>query len=128
MAVSLKKSVKVDLSKPELPQKMREYTPIHLMDEEETIKKSTTDTDIVSPTSSETESQTDIKGDICRKHSKLGRGLMNAFCILDRKSVGLEGEIFSIVKSVFTNPIVALMLIILWLSVFVRNIRKVGKM
>ena len=29
MAVSLKKSVKVDLSKPELPQKMRAYTPIH---------------------------------------------------------------------------------------------------
>ena len=39
MAVSLKKSVKVDLSKPELPQKMREYTPIHLMDEEESIQK-----------------------------------------------------------------------------------------
>ena len=31
MAVSLKKSVKVDLSKPELPQKMREYTPIRIL-------------------------------------------------------------------------------------------------
>ena len=39
MAVSLKKSVKVNLSKPDLPQEMREYTPIHLMDEEETIRE-----------------------------------------------------------------------------------------
>lgn len=39
MAVSLKKSVKVDLSKPELPQKVREYTPVHLMDEEESIQE-----------------------------------------------------------------------------------------
>lgn len=98
MAVSLKKSVKVDLSKPELPQEMREYTPIHLMDEEETIKKSTTDTDIVSPTSSETESQTDIKGDICRKHSKLGRGLMNAFCIL-YPLIAIAGSIFFVMWS-----------------------------
>ena len=150
MAVSLKKSVKVDLSKPELPQKMREYTPIHLMDEEETIKKTAADTNIVSPPSSETESQTDTEVDTCCKSSKLGRCLMKAFCVLSPliacavsifslyalpnmlasvcPTDGLEGEIFSIVKSVFTNPIVALMLIILWLSVFVRNIRKVGKM
>lgn len=39
MAVSLKKSIKVDLSKPELPPKVREYTPAHLMDEEESIQK-----------------------------------------------------------------------------------------
>lgn len=39
MAVSLKKSIKVDLSKPELPPKVREYTPVHLMDEEESIQK-----------------------------------------------------------------------------------------
>lgn len=40
MAVSLKKSTKVDLSKSEPPQKMREYTPVHLTDEEESIQKS----------------------------------------------------------------------------------------
>lgn len=39
MAVSLKKSIKVDLSKPELPPNVREYTPVHLMDEEESIQK-----------------------------------------------------------------------------------------
>lgn len=38
MAVPLKKPEKVDLSKPELPRKLPEYTPIHLIDEEETIK------------------------------------------------------------------------------------------
>lgn len=37
MSVSLKKPEKVDLSKPELPRKLPEYTPIHLIDEEETI-------------------------------------------------------------------------------------------
>ena len=37
MAVSLKKPEKVDLSKPESPRKLPEYTPIHLIDEEETI-------------------------------------------------------------------------------------------
>ena len=208
MAVSLKKSVKVDLSKPELPQKMREYTPIHLMDEEESIQKRVrqtmslpcdnpniqiksesggissaarikhvsshlaeksthkSDGQAEPPTDEnddfteaqestpkrtvETESQTDTEVDTCCKSSKLGRCLMKAFCVLSPliacavsifslyalpnmlasvcPTDGLEGEIFSIVKSVFTNPIVALMLIILWLSVFVRNIRKVGKM
>lgn len=39
MAVSLKKPVKVDLSKPDLPRKLPEYTPIHLINEEETITK-----------------------------------------------------------------------------------------
>lgn len=39
MAVSLKKPEKVDLSKPECPPKMREYTPVHILDEEETIVK-----------------------------------------------------------------------------------------
>lgn len=38
MAVSLKKPDKVDLSKPEISRKLPEYTPIHLIDEEETIK------------------------------------------------------------------------------------------
>ena len=38
MAVSLKKPAKVDLSKTD-PPKIREYTPIHLLDEEETILK-----------------------------------------------------------------------------------------
>lgn len=37
MAVSLNKLEKVDLSKPVLPRKLPEYTPIHLIDEEETI-------------------------------------------------------------------------------------------
>ncbi|MDE7398581.1 MAG: hypothetical protein K2N06_03545 [Oscillospiraceae bacterium] len=37
MSVSLKKPEKVDLSKSELPRKLPEYTPIHLIDEEETI-------------------------------------------------------------------------------------------
>ena len=40
MAVSLKKPVKVDLSKPDLPPKVREYTSVHILDEEETIHKS----------------------------------------------------------------------------------------
>lgn len=40
MAVSLKKPVKVDLSKPDLPPRLREYTPVHVLDEEETIHKS----------------------------------------------------------------------------------------
>ncbi len=38
MAVSLKKPSKVDLTKPDLPRKLPEFTPIHLIDEEETIK------------------------------------------------------------------------------------------
>lgn len=38
MAVSLKKPEKVVLSKPNLPRKLPEYTPIHLIDEAETIK------------------------------------------------------------------------------------------
>lgn len=42
MAVSLKKPDKVDLSKSvlesEFPSKLPEYTPVHLIDEEETIK------------------------------------------------------------------------------------------
>lgn len=38
LSVSLKKPPKVDLSKPELPRKLPEYTPVHLIDEEETIK------------------------------------------------------------------------------------------
>lgn len=37
MAVSLKKCETVDLSKPEIPPKIREYTPEHLIDEAETI-------------------------------------------------------------------------------------------
>lgn len=37
MSVSLKKPEKVDLSKSESPRKLPEYTPIHLIDEEETI-------------------------------------------------------------------------------------------
>lgn len=37
MPVSLNKPEKVDLSKPESPRKLPEYTPIHLIDEEETI-------------------------------------------------------------------------------------------
>lgn len=39
MAVSLKKREKVDLSKPDTPPKLREYTPVHLLDEEETIQR-----------------------------------------------------------------------------------------
>lgn len=39
MAVSLKKPEKVSLEKSELPPKVREYTPIHLIDEEETIQR-----------------------------------------------------------------------------------------
>lgn len=38
MAVSLKKPSTVDLSKPDLPRELPSYTPIHLIDEEETIK------------------------------------------------------------------------------------------
>ena len=38
MAVSLKKPEKVDLSKPDIPRKLPEYTPVYLIDEEETIK------------------------------------------------------------------------------------------
>lgn len=39
MSVSLKKRENVDLSKPELPRKLPEITPVHLIDEEETIVK-----------------------------------------------------------------------------------------
>ena len=39
MAVSLKKPQKVDLSKPENPPPIREYTPVHLIDEESTIQR-----------------------------------------------------------------------------------------
>lgn len=39
MAVSLKKPEKVGLEKTELPPKVRECTPVHLIDEEETIKR-----------------------------------------------------------------------------------------
>lgn len=42
MAVSLKKPSKVDLTKPDLPRKLPECTPIHLIDEEETIKHRST--------------------------------------------------------------------------------------
>lgn len=150
MAVSLKKSTKVDLSKSELPQKMREYTPVHLMDEEETIKKSAADADIILPPISETESQTDTKDDVHCKSSKLGRSLTKVFYVLSPLIMcagsifllyalpnmlasvcptdELEGEFFSIVRSVFTSPIVSLMLVILWGSVFIRGIRKAGKM
>ena len=46
MAVSLKKPIKVDLSKPVLPRQLPEYTPVHLIDEEETIKNSPSVTSI----------------------------------------------------------------------------------
>lgn len=146
MAVSLKKSTKVDLSKSELPQKMREYTPVHLMDEDETIKKTVTNTDIISSPSSEPESQSDA----CCEHSKFRRSLMTAFYVLGPLIMcagsifllyalpnmlasvcptdELEGEIFSIVQSFSANPIFALILIILWSSVFMHGIRKAGKM
>lgn len=39
MAVSLKKPEKVSLEKPELPPKVREFTPVHLIDEDETIQR-----------------------------------------------------------------------------------------
>lgn len=39
MAVSLKKPEKVSLEKTELPPKVRECTPVHLIDEEETIQR-----------------------------------------------------------------------------------------
>lgn len=38
MSVSLKKPEKADLSKPSATRKLPEYTPVHLIDEEETIK------------------------------------------------------------------------------------------
>lgn len=46
MAVSLKKPSKVDLSKPVLPRQLPEYTSVHLIDEEETIKNSSSATSI----------------------------------------------------------------------------------
>lgn len=39
MAVSLKKPEKVSLEKTELPPKVRECTPVHLIDEEETMQR-----------------------------------------------------------------------------------------
>ena len=38
MSVSLKKPERADLSKPTATRKLPEYTPVHLIDEEETIK------------------------------------------------------------------------------------------
>lgn len=109
MAVSLKKRVKVDLSKSELSQKMREYTPVHLMDEEETIKKSVTETEISAPCSSEpvmqdddvteTARQVNVEVDTDFVRFKFGRGLIVAFIVLG--SLGLCAFLVSLL---FTLP------------------------
>ena len=109
MAVSLKKRVKVDLSKPELPQKVREYTPVHLMDEEETIKKPLTETEVFPPCSSESVIQADDVTELVRQVNlgrntgfmgfRFSRGLIIAFSVL-----GSLGLCLFLVSLLFTLP------------------------
>lgn len=152
MAVSLEKRIKVDLSKPELPQKMREYTTIHLMDEEETIKEPVTE--IVSHQSSESVRQVDDEAIPNHTHSESGNKLTIAFYIfgplvlcagsffilrfvlpnmLDFIGVtdGIEADVVLIFRSLSTNPLIILGLIFSCVGATVRGIRKsldVGKL
>ena len=92
MAVSLKKRVKVDLSKPELTQKVRKYTPVHLMDEEETIKQPLTETEVSPPCSSDPVIQADDVTELVRQVKigsvagfvgfRFSRGLIIVFGVL----------------------------------------------
>lgn len=109
MAVSLKKRAKVDLSKPELPQKVREYTPVHLMDEEETIKKPVTETETFPTCSSEPVMQADdvtepvrqvnVEVDTDFVRFRFSRGLIVAFSVL-----GSLGLCLFLVSLLFTLP------------------------
>ncbi len=61
MSVSLKKSEKVDLSKPVISRKLPECTPVHLIDEEETIKSCSARPNISNVAESETVHSNDTR-------------------------------------------------------------------
>ncbi len=61
MPVSLKKSEKVDLSKPVISRKLPECTPVHLIDEEETIKSCSARPNISKVAESETVHSNDTR-------------------------------------------------------------------
>lgn len=151
MSVSLKKPEKVDLSKPELPRKLPEYTPIHLIDEEETMvnrppRVESSDVHLlVEKSQSDGIVSDSTPKDVCENqpHSRKGITIGIAFAVVVlaslliwlnfpsdafqelSKFVEEWQDIFDLFSFIYSFPIVHLLLVISFVGISIYTFRKV---